>query len=122
MNSPRLIAICFCVLAIFPAYSAAAESGDVEQLRWVENADPVADAMAAIEQRNVVLLGVRGYTWIIPGVEESQKWEYREKFGLRLIKGTDDVVLGPEHQHLIQIATKYAEIYNRYVLSHTPKR
>lgn len=118
MNPSRLIAVLFCALSALPVYAAGPELKEVEQLRWVERAEPIADAKAAVERKNFVLLGVHGYTWLIPGVKESQKFEYREKYGMQLIEGTDDVVLGPEHGRLIGLATKYAEKYNLYVLSH----
>ena len=55
------------------------------------------------------MLGVRGYTWTIPGTEESKKFEYREKYGVKLLEGTGDVILGSEHGHLIKLATEYAK-------------
>jgi|CXWL01.1.fsa_nt_gi hypothetical protein len=122
MNPLIIIAVLFCGLSTAPIYAAGPELKEVEQLRWVEMADPIVDAKAAIERKDFALLGVRGYTWRIPGVEESKKLEYSEKYGKRLIEGTDDVVLGPEHQRLIQLATKYAEKYNRYVLSYATQR
>lgn len=117
-----IIAALFCALSTSPVYAAGPELNEVEQLRWVEMADPIADAKAAIGRKDFALLGVRGYTWLLPGVEESKKFEYSEKYGKRLIEGTDDVVLGTEHQRLIQLATKYAEKYNRYVLSYATQR
>ncbi len=121
MNPSTLIAVLFCVLSVLPVYVAGPEL-DVEQLRWVESADPITDAKVAVERREFALLGVRGYTWLIPGVEESKKFEYREKYGMKLIEGTDDVLLGPEHQCLIRLATKYAEKNNLYVLSHANQK
>ena len=118
MNPSSLIAVLICAFSAIPIYAADLVQDEVQQLRWVERADPIADAKAAIERRDFVLLGVRGYTWLIPGVEEPQKFEYRDKYGMKLIEGTDDVVLWPEHQRLIRLATKYAEIYNLYILSH----
>lgn len=118
MNPSRLIAVLFCALSTLPVYASEPELKEVEQLRWVERADPIAAAKAAVARKDFVLLGVYGYTWLIPGVKESQKFEYREKYGMRLIEGTGDAVLGPEHGRLIGLTTKYAEKYNLYVLSH----
>jgi hypothetical protein len=106
MNPSTLIAVLSCVFSAFPIYADGPVLEKVEQLRWVERADPIADAKAVKERRDFILLGVRGYTWFTPGIEESQKFEYREKHGMRLIEGTDDVVLGSEHQRLIRLATK----------------
>ena len=73
----------------------ATETGaeKVKQLRWVESAAPILDAKKAIENGNFSLLGVAGYTVTIPGVDESKKFEYREKYGLRILEGTT----GPAH-------------------------
>jgi hypothetical protein len=122
MNPLKIIAVLFCALSTAPVYADGPELKEVEQLRWVEMADPIADAKAAIGRKDFSLLGVRGYTWRIPGIEESKKFEYSEKYGKRLIEGTDDVVLGPEHQRLIQLATKYAESYNLYLLTYATQR
>ena len=118
MNLRITIAVLVCAFSTSPVYAAGLELKEVEPLRWVEKADPIADAKAAIERKDFALLSVRGYTWRIPGVEESKKFEYGEKYGKRFIEGTDDVVLGAEHQRLIKLATKYAEKYNRYVLTY----
>ena len=119
MNALILNLFILCAFGALPSYAAAAERDQVEQLRWVEKADPIADASAAVARNDFVLLGIRGYTWTIPGVDEAKKFEYREKYGMRLIEGTDDVVLGPEHLRLIGLSRGYAERYNQYVLSHS---
>ncbi len=63
MNPLIIIAVLFCGLSTAPIYAAGPELKEVEQLRWVEMADPIADAKAAIERKDFALLGVRGYTW-----------------------------------------------------------
>jgi hypothetical protein len=73
MNPSRLIAVLLCALSSLPVYAAAQELKEVEELRWVERADAIADAKAAIERKNFALLGIHGYTWLIPGVRESQR-------------------------------------------------
>ena len=57
---------------------------EVTQLRWVESADPISDVKNTIENGNFALLGIAGYGWTIPGIEGSQKCEYREKYGIKV--------------------------------------
>jgi hypothetical protein len=95
---------------------------DVQLLRWVETADPVADAKKAAASNDFRLLAVHGYTWTIPGVSEDKKFEYEGKYGLRMIEGTSDVVMGPEHERLIRAATQYAKRYNSQVLDSAGSR
>jgi hypothetical protein len=91
---------------------------EVAQLRWVETADPLIDAKGAVERKDFTLLGVNGYTWTIPGVVEADKFAYRDKYGMKAIEGTSDVIMSAEHGRLIELATKYAKTYNEYLLSH----
>lgn len=91
---------------------------EVAQLRWLETADPLIDAKRAVERKDFTLRGVNGYTWTIPGVAEGDKFAYRDKYGMKAIEGTSDVIMGAEHGRLIELATKYAKTYNEYLLSH----
>lgn len=109
-------------LTTLSAFAADAEPEEVRQLQWVQRANPITDAKAAVERKDFVLLGVYGYTWSIPGIEESKKFEYREKYGVKLLDGTGDVILGAEHGHLIKLATDYAKKYNQYVISHANQK
>ena len=122
MLSPKTIAA--FLLLFGPLTSCYAESPppEIEALRWVLNANPVTDAKKAVERNDRTLLGVHGYTWTIPGVEESEKHEYRKKYGLKLIEGTGDVVLNREHLDLIKKATEYARRYNMYLLEHKSEK
>ena len=122
MSISKFLMPLFCSISTFSVYAAEPESEEVRQLRWVQQANPIADAKAAVARKNFVLLGVRGYTWLIPGTEDSKKIEYREKYGVKLLEGAGDVILGEEHGHLIELAIEYAKKYNQYVLSHTSQK
>ena len=70
----RVFATVAILLAFFASVTAAcAENNQIEQLRWVEKANPTADAEAALKKNDYTLLAVQGYTWVIPGTEESEK-------------------------------------------------
>lgn len=118
MNTLKTVVVLFCVLAAVASHAVESKSDVIKRLQWVAKADPISDAKKAIESSNLVLLGIAGYTWTIPGVDESKKFEYRKKYGLRILEGTDDVILGNEHMRLRELATEYAKKYNLYLLSH----
>jgi hypothetical protein len=107
-----------CVLMAMPCYAAEREQDVVKQLQWVEKADPVADAKKAVDRSEFTFLGVYGYTWTIPGVEDSKKFELRKKYGLKIIEGTSDALQGEEHKRLQGLATEYVKKYNLYLLDH----
>jgi hypothetical protein len=106
------------MLMAMASYAAEREPDVVKQLQWVEKADPVAEAKKAVDRREFTLLGVDGYTWTIPGIDESKKFELRKKYGLKIIEGTSDVVQGDEHARLQELATEYAKKYNLHLLDH----
>src|SRR5207249_5771320 len=68
------------VLMEMPCYAAEREQDVVKQLQWVEKADPVADAKKAVDRSEFTFLGVDGFTWTIPGIDESKKFELRKKY------------------------------------------
>lgn len=89
----------------------------IEQLRWIETADPVSDAKKAILVKDFRLVGLDGFTWTIPGVPGNDQFRMRDKYGLRIIEGTGDVISSDEHMRLLGRAREYARAYNEYLLS-----
>src|SRR5689334_25341304 len=89
----------------------------VQLLRWVEGADPVKDAARALKEKDFKLLAVYGYTWTIPGVAETDRCDYRERYGMKLIEGTSDALVNPEHGRLVELTIKYATTYNRHLVA-----
>ena len=122
MSLLKFLSVLLLALTTLSVCAAETVPDEVMQLRWAQQANPITDAKAAVARKDFVLLGVRGYTWTIPGTEESKKFEYRKKYGVKLLEGTDDVILGAEHGHLIKLATEYAKEYNQYVLSHANQK
>jgi hypothetical protein len=90
---------------------------EIAQLQWVVHADPVADAKKALASGQHTLLAVWGVTWLIPGVSEPEKAEYRQRYGVKFIEGTGDVLYSEEHARLVRQAYSYAMAYNRHILS-----
>lgn len=90
---------------------------EAAQLGWVLHADPVADAEKALASRQHALLAVWGVTWLIPGVEDQEKMEYRQRYGVKFIEGTGDVLYNEERARLVTQAYSYAMAYNRHILT-----
>jgi hypothetical protein len=88
----------------------------VEELKWLDTADPVKDAHAAIESGDIRLKAVAGFTILVPGIPPQKEEEYRERFGVTVITGTSDVIESDDHARLNILATKYAEQYNEEVI------
>ena len=99
-------------------YAAEPEPDVGKQLQWVETSDQLDDAKKSVDRREFTSLGIYGYTWTIPGVDESRKFGLQQKYGLRIIEGTFDAIQGNEHKRLQGLAAEYAKKYNRYLLDH----
>lgn len=86
----------------------------VDDLRTLEHADAAQDVQAAIRGNDLRFLGIAGYVVEVPGAETSR--HLHEKYGVRVIEGTSDVVFGREHSRLIGVARRYARQYNALLL------
>ena len=91
---------------------------EIKVLRWVERANPVQDAQQALSKGNHSLRAVRGESLFLPGISYENQVEYRRTYGISVIEGTSDNLNGPEHARLNDMATKYAELYNQYIVTH----
>ncbi len=120
----RLTAIITLIYFIFISLSGIALSNEneiIESLKWIESADAVEDVKNAISRQDYRFIGIAGYGIKVPGLPDDKYWEYTEKYGINVIKGTSDVIYGDEHARLIRIAENYAEIYNNMLLQHLTK-
>ncbi|MGH7847889.1 MAG: hypothetical protein ACREQW_22325 [Candidatus Binatia bacterium] len=118
MRSAKHLLPFLVVLGALVACRVSEDSASVAKLRWVEHADPIVDAQNALASNDHRLVGVYGYVISIPGVEMSQWPTYQQRYGLRPIEGTSDTLEEEEHSRLVRKATKYAEHYNKHVLTH----
>ena len=64
----------------------------VQQLQWLDAADPQADANQAVKQNDLRLLGLATRSVNIPGIEKKDLLKYEEVCGVQLIEGISDVV------------------------------
>jgi hypothetical protein len=84
---------------------------------------PEKDAKKNILRGDSRFLGIYGYSVTFPGTpEDVPSWDRVHQHGYRGIAGTADTVFGEEHRRLIEVATRYAERYNRYIWSHITRR
>ena len=104
-----LVFVSGCVSAPPPA-----DPSSVEQLRWLDTADPQTDLRAALKRRDTRFFAVFGYAADTPGVP----WDSPElrRHGMKYIHGTSDAVRGREHGRLNSKAKEYAGRYNRLLL------
>ena len=91
-------------------------ASNVEGLKWLVNADPTADAKKALEEDDIRLKAVYGYTLYIPGTKPEQFDNYKNKYGIVPIEGTSDVIKNEKHEKLNSLAIEYAKQYNRMII------
>ena len=114
---PTVLAACLVILS-----SCASSSGDIDpyvrKLQWLDAADPQADAMQAVKQNDLRLLGLATRSVNIPGVSADEMLAYEQSCGVQLIEGISDVVRSDEHLRLMQKARSYALQYNAIIKTH----
>jgi hypothetical protein len=108
------------LLALVSGCATTAEPIDpyVQQLQWLDAADPQADANQAVKQNDTRLLGLATRSVNIPGIEKKDLLKYEEACGVQLIEGISDVVRSDEHLRLMQKARSYALQYNAIIKLH----
>jgi hypothetical protein len=107
---------CLLLVAACVAYSPAEEAGGyeepVEALRWVETAS--AEQYFAEDRRvgRRRFFLISAYSEYVPGLGVNYDACYSKVAETTLIRGTGDVLLGPEHIRLTGIAVSFAQAYN----------
>lgn len=112
------------IILVFAAASAASDSRlkeDIEQLRWIEHADPVEDANKAITKDDCRLRTMPGYDTVYPGVDLNVSDKYSTLYGESQIKGTRHSLsfggIGNIHTKLQSLALAYAKKYNPIIVN-----
>ena len=118
MNFFKLTGL-LCILA-FPVatYSQAACEKLNIQLIHYQKSNPIKDADELITSRTPKLVGVYGYSLTIPGLKNKEEVCYSKILPIEGIKGTSDFIQCPNQAELNQVATVYAEQFNRRVLKY----
>jgi len=107
-----------CSLLVGCAGSSGSIDPYVQKLQWLDAADPQADAIQAVKQNDLRLLGLANRSVTIPGVNQQDMLKYEESCGVQLIEGISDVVRSDEHLRLMQKARSYALKYNAIIKIH----
>ena len=118
--SPKTLLFVVSLLALQAGCASTGEPIDpyVQQLQWLDAADPQADANQAVKQNDLRLLGLATRSVSIPGIKKEDLLKYEESCGVQLIEGISDVVRSDEHLRLMQKARSYALKYNAIVKLH----
>ena len=118
--SPKTLLITASLIALLPGCASTGDPVDphVQQLQWLDAADPQADANQAVKQNDLRLLGLATRSVSIPGIKKEDLLKYEEVCGVQLIEGISDVVRSDEHLRLMQKARSYALKYNAIVKLH----
>jgi hypothetical protein len=115
--SPKTLLLAASLIALLAGCASTGEPIDpyVQQLQWLDAADPQADANQAVKQNDLRLLGLATRSVNIPGINKENLLKYEERCGVQLIEGISDVVRSDEHLRLMQKARSYALKYNAII-------
>jgi hypothetical protein len=118
--SPKTLLFTASLIALLAGCANTGEPIDpyVQQLQWLDAADPQADANQAVKQNDLRLLGLATRSVNIPGIQKKDLLKYEEVCGVQLIEGISDVVRSDEHLRLMQKALSYALKYNAVIKLH----
>ena len=118
--SPKTLLITVSLIVLLAGCASSGEPIDpyVQQLQWLDAADPQADANQAVKQNDLRLLGLATRSVSIPGIKKENLLKYEESCGVQLIEGISDVVRSDEHLRLMQKARSYALKYNAIIKLH----
>jgi hypothetical protein len=105
--SIALLCLCF-------GFAEASENNTAilkKELGSLNLTKPEKDLIKNIEANDFRFVCICGYTCFAPGVEK-ENIKLTEKYGLKCIKGTNDVIENKEYGDLMQSARDYAMKYN----------
>ncbi|MEM6638625.1 MAG: hypothetical protein AAF610_01845 [Pseudomonadota bacterium] len=89
------------------------EAKAVEAMSWVEGADPVADARAALrDPKSIELLAFASRALSFPGLSAEQYAEISKRVRYRVVQGAGDVLYGQAHRAMRRKVHAYATVYN----------
>ncbi len=86
------------------------------ELRRLETADPAKEVEAAWSRNDRRFLGILGFDLYAPGINKTD-WKIDPVKDVRLLDDQGCIVWNEEHQHLREVAVKYADRYNRLLLA-----
>jgi len=92
-----------------------------DQIKALESANVTAEVEDAVSKGDLRFVGVMGVGLIVPGVPDYYE-KYAAKYEVRVIENTSDAIESEEHRRLQEVAYRYAEEYNRLLITRLPKK
>ncbi len=91
----------------------------VVDLKWLDYADPTADANLAIAKQDFQLLAFSQKNLTIPGVnlQEYTFQSLQQQCGVRVVKGSDETQLDAEDGKRHKKLQSYTRVYNKQILA-----
>ena len=88
-----------------------------QQMAWMHNADPQADALAALDKNDFRFMALALRNVVIPGIEQSRSLQIELRCGVILMQGISDTVRKENQLGLMKQAHEYASKYNAVILT-----
>jgi outer membrane lipoprotein LolB len=116
----RIIVICsLIVLVIWTLSDVLAKDSNTVILKrgliGLNIEHPEDDLQKNIDRKDFRFVCICGYACYAPGIGKDNV-KLSERYGLKCIEGTNDVLESEEHGKLMQVAKNYAETYNMLLL------
>lgn len=92
--------------------SAATNGNDMDRF---DNADPEADALAALEKRDFRFMALSLRGTVIPGIDPAKTRRYELRCGVIFMQGISDAVRSQEQLEMMKKAHTYATKYNAVI-------
>ena len=105
----------YCSVSL--AFSSAPDDiQDYEPADWENSQSAREDAIKAVENNDLRLLGFAFRNYSIPGVEFEHVQSYIDQCGVRTFDEFSDVIRDAEHREKLMRANEYAGEYNAIIL------
>ena len=79
------------------------------------DANPVADAFAALDKRDFRFMAISLRGTVIPGVDSDKSLQYQLRCGVKYISGVSDAMHSKEELEKVQKILDYASKYNSVI-------
>lgn len=125
INGYKIINILQIILALLliASYVYAKDGRElilIEELRGFNLENPGSDLTKNIGRDDFRFIGLYGYARYFPGTDKEDE-SLIKKNGSLFIEGTSDYIESPGHGELIKKAERYADTYNKALLSYIKK-
>ena len=85
------------------------------ELRSLNITNPASDIETNLANKDFRFVGICGIVCYTPGIA-TDNFHLVEKYGVRFLAGTSDLIEGLEHEELMKTAASYAKSYNELLV------